>query len=110
MLTFHPIKINLLLQELHQNLKVFYGDRLTNLILFGSHARRDATEDFDIDILIVLQDPISPGDEILRISALKTDLNLKYEELISVTPISEIDYQTRSTPLLENIRREGIIL
>ena len=110
MLTLHPIKINLLLQELHQTLKVFYGDRLTNLILFGSHARRDATEDSDIDILIVLKDPISPGDEVLRISALKTDLNLKYDELISVTPISEIDYQTRSTPLLENIRREGIIL
>ena len=110
MLTLHPPKINLLLQELHQTLKVFYGDRLTNLILFGSHARRDATEDSDIDILIVLQDSVSPGDEILRISALKTDLNLKYDELISVTPISEIDYQTRSTPLLENIRREGIIL
>ena len=110
MLTLHLPKINLLLQELHQTLKVFYGDRLTNLILFGSHARRDATEDSDIDILIVLKDPISPGDEILRISALKTDLNLKYDELISVTPISEIDYQTRSTPLLENIRREGIIL
>ena len=110
MLTLHPIKINLLLQELHQTLKVFYGDRLTNLILFGSHARRDATEDSDIDILIVLKDPISPGDEVLRISALKTDLNLKYGKLISATPISEIDYQTRSTLLLENICREGTIL
>ena len=110
MLTLHPPKINLLLQELHQTLKVFYGDRLTNLILFGSHARRDATEDSDIDILIVLKDLISPGDEIFRISALKTDLNLKYDELISVTPISEIDYQTRSTLLLENICREGTIL
>jgi uncharacterized protein len=110
MLTIDSLKLNLLLQELHQRLCMFYGDRLTNVILFGSHARREATEDSDIDILIVLQDPISPGDEILRVSALKTDLNLKYDELISVTPISESDYQTRSTPLLENIRREGIIL
>ncbi len=110
MLTIDSLKLNLLLQELRQTLLMFYGDRLTNVILFGSHARREATEDSDIDILIVLQDPISPGDEILRVSALKTDLNLKYDELISVTPISESDYQTRSTPLLENIRREGIIL
>ena len=110
MLTLHPIKINLLLQELHQTLKVFYDDRLTNRILFGSHAQRDATEDYDIDILIVLKDPISPSDEVLRISALETDLNLKYDELISVTPISEIDYQTRSTLLLDNICREGTIL
>jgi uncharacterized protein len=76
----------------------------------GSHARRNASEDSDIDILIVLQDSVSPGDEILRISTLKTDLNLKRGELISVTPISEIDYQTRSTLLLENICREGTIL
>jgi uncharacterized protein len=110
MLTIDSLKLNLLLQDLHQTLRMFYGDRLTNVILFGSHARREATEDSDIDILIVLQDLISPGDEILQVSALKTDLNLKYDELISVTPISERDYQTRSTPLLENIRREGIIL
>jgi len=102
--------INLLLQELHQSLKNFYGDRLTHLVLFGSQARRDATEDSDIDILLVLKAPISPGDEIFRLSAIKTDLNLKYDELISIIPISEIDYQTRSTPLLDNIRREGIVL
>jgi uncharacterized protein len=110
MFTVHPKKLDPLLQELHQALQTYYGDRLINLILFGSYARHEATEDSDIDILIVLQDLISPGDEIFRISALKTDLNLKYNELISVTPISHADYQTRSTPLLENIRREGIVL
>jgi uncharacterized protein len=110
MLTLHSPQLNLLLEELQQALKNFYGDRLIHLILFGSHARQQATEDSDIDILIVLQGPTSPGNEILRLSAIKTDLNLKYNELISVIPVSQLDYQTRSTPFLQTIDREGIIL
>jgi hypothetical protein len=40
MLTIDSLKLNLLLQELNQTLRMFYGDRLTNVILFGSHAPR----------------------------------------------------------------------
>ena len=105
-----PHHIQPILQELQQTLKNFYGDRLSNLILFGSQARHESTPDSDIDILLILKGEISPGDEILRLSALKTDLNLKYDELISIVPVSETDYQHRPTPLLENIRREGILL
>jgi uncharacterized protein len=108
--TFHPSKLNPLCQDLRQALTQLYGERLIQLILFGSYARQDATADSDIDIMLVLQDTISPGDEILRISALKTALNLKYDELISINPISQQDYQTRLTPFLQNVRREGIVL
>lgn len=41
----------------------FYGDRLSNLILFGSQARHESTADSDIDILLILKGEISPGDE-----------------------------------------------
>lgn len=105
-----PRQLQALVQDLQQGLKQLYGDRFNSLILFGSHARNQATPDSDIDLLIVLQGPISPGDEILRMGTLKTDLNLKYDELISVVPISETDYRDRNTPLLINIRKEGIVL
>jgi uncharacterized protein len=100
--------LNSLMQELRQALSELYGDRLINLILFGSHARNQATAASDIDVMVVLKGAISPGDEIFRMSTLKTELNLKYDELISVIPISEADYQKRLTPLLENVRHEGI--
>ena len=105
-----PQDISLVLEELQQALINFYGDRLSKLILFGSQARHESTADSDIDILLILKGEISPGDEILRLSVLKTDLNLKYNELISIVPVSETDYKSRPTPLLENIRREGILL
>jgi predicted nucleotidyltransferase len=105
-----PQNISPILQELQEALRNFYGDRLSNLILFGSQARHESTVGSDIDILLILKCEISPGDEILRLSALKTDLNLKYNELIAIVPVSETDYKNRPTPLLENIRREGILL
>lgn len=101
-------KLNRVLQDLRWALHEMYGDRLICLILFGSYARQEATEDSDIDIMVVLRDPVSPGDEIFRMSAVKTDLNLKHNVLISVIPISESDYQTRQTPLLNAIHQEGI--
>ncbi len=110
MLTINNAKLNALMQELRQALSELYGDQVVNLILFGSHARHEATADSDIDVMVVLRGAISPGDEILRMSAIKTELNLKYDELISVIPVSETDYQKRMTPLLKNVRREGILV
>ena len=101
-------KLSDLLQELHNSLKTLYEDRLIQLILYGSQARGEATEDSDIDVMVVLKSPVSPGIEILR-GEIKAMLNLKYDELISVLPISEEDFLFRKTPI-ENIPREGVII
>jgi hypothetical protein len=59
---------------------------------------------------VILKSPISPGDEIFRMGEVKNQINLKYDQLISVLPISKEDFLFKDTPLLENIRREGIAL
>ena len=82
-------KLSALLQEFHNSLKTLYQDRLIQLILYGSQARGEATEDSDIDIIVILKSPVPPGLEILRMGEIKAMLNLKYDELISVLPISE---------------------
>lgn len=102
--------LNDLLHDFRKGLQELYGDRLVHLILFGSCARQEATPDSDIDVMVVLKDAISPGDEIFRMSAIKTAVNLQYDEFISVIPISEEDYQTRHTPLLAMIHQEGIAI
>ena len=55
------------------------------------------------------QDTISPGDEIFRVSVIKTAVNLQYGELILVIPIFEDDYQNRHTPLSKVIDQEGTV-
>lgn len=99
-----------ILQEFRQELEKFYGKRLVKLILFGSQARGNANEDSDIDIMVVLKGPISPGDEVIRMADIATQLDLKYNTFISLIPIADEDFVHRQTPLMDNIRREGIVL
>ena len=45
-------KLEKIITEFRQALEKIYGDKLINLVLYGSQARGDATEDSDILILI----------------------------------------------------------
>lgn len=101
-------KLTSLLEELRQGLKDLYGERFVRLILFGSQARNEATEDSDIDVMVVLRGKVSPGDEIFRMGGFINDLCLEYEELIAAFPISEFDFEQRESSFMNNVRREGI--
>ena len=85
-----------------------YGKRLKNIILYGSYARGDAREHSDIDFTVVLEGEVSPGKEIDRMIDIITDIQLKYNVLISVYPVSEKNYNTVKSPLLINVHREGV--
>jgi len=102
--------ITSILNELKQELKELYGDRLVKLILFGSHARGEAHHDSDIDLLIVLKNNISQFQEIRNMSELRVRMLLEHDELVSIIPMSEEDFRTRNVALLRNIRKEGIEL
>jgi len=55
-----------ILQRLKICLQEIYGDRLLKTILFGSHARGEASGDSDIDVLVVLKGDINLGEEIKK--------------------------------------------
>ena len=96
------------LYELKKELSNLYGSALKQVILYGSYARSEATEHSDIDLVIVLEGRIAPGSEIDRMIDIINNLNIKYEVLISVYPVSETDYKTVNSPLLLNVRKEGV--
>ncbi len=102
------MRIREILKEFREEIEKLYGKRLKSIILYGSWARGDATEDSDIDVVIVLEREVIPGKEIDRMIDIITDINLKYGVLISAYPISEKDYSTINSPLLINVRREGV--
>ena len=97
------MKIKEILREFRAELEKLYGDRLKNIILYGSWARGNATKKSDIDLLIVLGEEIIPGKEIDRVIEIITEINLKHKVLISVYPVSEKDYSTVTSPLLINV-------
>jgi predicted nucleotidyltransferase len=102
------MNLQVILNEFKRELHSLYGERLKDVILFGSHARGEARADSDIDVMVVLRGDVAPGREIDRMIDVITDLNLKYGVLLSVVPVAEDKYLRRNSPLLLNVRREGI--
>jgi len=99
-----------ILQEVRQTLERIYGNRLSNIVLFGSQARGTAIEGSDIDILIVLEGAFSPGREIHRVAQSTAEISLRYNVVISSTFVSADRFGTEQSPLLINIRREGVAI
>jgi predicted nucleotidyltransferase len=103
-------KIARALRELRRQLALTYGPRLTSMILFGSQARGDAAPTSDIDVLVVLDGDVEPGKEIARTGRAVAALSLKFNVVISCTFISAERYSRGQTPLLLNIRNEGVAI
>ncbi len=102
------MKIKKILKEFKEKLIELYKDQLVDVLLYGSFARREQREDSDIDIAVILKGNINPFKEIDRITEFSYDLSLKYSILISIHPISDIDYFSRKNPFILNLREEGI--
>jgi predicted nucleotidyltransferase len=97
-------------KELVDELKKLYGDNLSRVILYGSKARGDATEDSDIDILVVLKNIQNFSLERKKVKEISWRLSYKYDLLLTVIIRSEQEYMRKDTPLLMNIEKEGIVL
>ena len=89
-----------------------YGDKLNRIILFGSYARGDNTEESDIDIMIVLN---CDTNELKRLRSLTTDMasniSLEQDVLISILLRDQKHFEDNLDflPLYQNIAKEGYI-
>jgi type I restriction enzyme S subunit len=98
-----------LLAEIKTRLQAVHGPRLRGVILFGSEARGQATPDSDVDILVLLDDPVDFGEDLERNIHALYPLTLKFGRPISPIPASATKYETYDCPLYRNIHREGIV-
>jgi predicted nucleotidyltransferase len=102
--------VTTILAELRRRFDALYGKRLVQMVLFGSQARGDAEPGSDIDVLVVLEDPVHPGEEINRTIDIVAGLSLQHNEVISCVFIGQDRFTHRQGPLLRNVRREGITI
>ncbi len=100
-----------ILAEVKAELLNLFGDKLRQLILYGSYARNDQDLESDIDIMILLD----LNDAALRkyndgIATVMTDLSLKHDRLISLIDESYSRYNKYNDvlPFFQNVNREGI--
>lgn len=97
-----------LLKELRRRFEALYGPRLVRLMLYGSQARGDAEPGSDIDVLVVLAGPVRPGEEIARTLDDVAGLSLENNVAICCVFISADDFEREESPLMLNVRREGV--
>lgn len=92
----------------HDFAKAIKSDKIIKIILFGSIARGNDTEESDIDILII-------SNEWEQIDYLITDeifnVVLDKQELISTYILSEKQFnETKNYNFLTNVLKEGVII
>jgi predicted nucleotidyltransferase len=104
-----PHQIKKLLRQMKRGLAEIYGSQLNAIYLYGSYARGEARPpDSDIDVMIVLNGEFSYWEVEKRSSELIASLCLENEVVISRVFVSEKEYIHSKTPLLINVRQEGI--
>ena len=88
--------------------EIINSDNIVKIIVFGSVAREEDTEESDIDILIV-----SPFAREIRkeINKIVVDIVLEKNELISAHLMTEEHFnKTRNYPFLTNVLNECVVL
>ena len=103
-----PPAVRAALRDVKKKLSDLYGDRLDSIYLYGSYARGDYGADSDLDLLVVLRGEVNPWQEVTRVSGILSEICLKHDVLISSYAVPEIWLRERQSPLLQNIRREGV--
>ncbi|MBN1556095.1 MAG: nucleotidyltransferase domain-containing protein [Phycisphaerae bacterium] len=97
-----------LLQEIKTRLLETHGRRLRGVVLYGSEVRGDAGLDSDVDVLVLLDDPIDYGRDLeTNLDALYS-LSLELGRRISAKPVSARQYETIDCPLYREAHREGV--
>jgi Uncharacterised protein family (UPF0158)/Nucleotidyltransferase domain len=93
--------------DVAEDLRGLYGDRLREVLLFGSWARGDAHPESDIDLLIVLDRLDSPWDELRRMDEILDRHSVEWETVISAMPVAEADLAQPAVPALIRAAAEG---
>ena len=88
-----------------------YGERLSQVILFGSYARGEEKPSSEMDFLIVLKDKhISTFSEIEKINNLAYGMILKYGKIISFVPTTMEKFEKSPNHFYRVVKKEGKVI
>lgn len=98
-------------QEIIKGLVYIFEKNIRQIILYGSVARAEETEESDIDIAIILDHGFD-NETRERFIAWASEMDLKYEKVFSIIDIEKanMDKWGNILPFYKNICQEGIVL
>lgn len=102
---------NTMKDELVRGLLEIFEDNIEAIILYGSVARNESTQESDVDIAIIIRTDMSDitREKFIQWSA---ELDLRYDRIFSIVDIQEKNMQTWGDvlPFYQNVQKEGIVL
>ena len=84
-----------------------YGSQFRGLVLYGSAARDQADVESDIDVLVLLSEPVEYVRELRRIIDLLYPIQLETERLISAKPAPVDAFEDGKWQLYRTAKKEG---
>ena len=108
-----PISISNLMSEFAEDMMRQLGNDLSQIIVFGSYARGDYTENSDVDVMILVK---TPEDDIRnyveQVSDCAFDYLMKYG--VDISPVikneDHFNYWVDNLPYYRNVRDEGVVV
>ena len=98
-------------EDLIHGLIDIFSSNILAVILYGSVARNDNTDDSDIDIVIIIKNEMDDATK-ERFIHWSAELDLRYDRVFSIIDIQEENMEKWGNvlPFYQNIQKEGIIL
>jgi uncharacterized protein len=93
-----------------QSMRELYGPRIERVVLYGSRARGDAKADSDYDIAVFLRDLSSRWQEVRRIADAELAIFDRTGATVHAMPYPADSWRNTSSPLMHEIRKDGIDL
>ena len=106
-------EVQIILSKYVNELEKIYGTYLKSVILYGSYARGDFSEDSDIDIIILLDlDDMLIKNYRHELSEITYEFNMDYS--MDIKPIAKskehFEQWIDVYPFYKNIKRDGVYL
>ncbi len=98
------------LRRIKEHLNNIYGERIKRVVVYGSFARGEADEESDVDIAVVAADELDPNSVENSLDSLLFQILMEKSELITVLAIPESKFKTYNSPLILNIKEDGVLI
>ena len=98
-------------EELVRGLISIFQNNISMIILYGSMARNEATDESDIDVAIIVKNKMD-DDTKRQFVSWAADMDIRYERVFSIVDIQESNMMKweKVLPFYRNIREEGVVL
>ena len=100
-----------MVRELIDGLKEIFYNNIQQIILYGSVARNQETQESDIDIAVILKHGLDAEIK-KKFIAWSAEMDLKYDKVFSIIDIEKerMDKYGDILPFYRNICQEGVVL